>query len=271
MPYNKILNELKELIVIVIAMSETTHLSHFLEVVVAAEYEKMECNIHNITNIIENNVNKSNDMTSSSSDSESSQKDVRSPSASSPLQNSNMELKRKRPKYSDAEQRRVIELYDSFQCKVTAMKVINQMNGYESIYKRKIERWKRSDKSMGRPVSQEFEKEVIEEYRSKCNGLSNVDTYVTSAQLKKCALAVFDRDYWDEKTNTFTKKWHIDKRTCNLCFTSKWIAGLLKRSRKSVVGVSSSDSNFTGNSTIGSDLALRRELLLRDLAGSRMK
>jgi len=211
-------------------------LIHFLGTVVTAEYEKLEKkdtalqqHIHRIIEI-------------KSTDSEASQINAGIPSVPCSFQVSNTNIKHKRPKYSDDEQRKVIEIYDSFPCKIMAMKAINEMHGFESIYKRKIERWKRSDKSMGRPVSQEFEKEVIEEYintykKSNRNNNSHLSVgemnlYVNNSSLKKCALVVWDREYWDEKTNAHIKKWHTDKLTCNLRFTGKWIGGLLKRSKK---------------------------------------
>jgi len=207
-------------------------LSHFLGAVVAAEYEKLENDlIMNVHRIVES---KSNDSTS---DSEASQTKLEIRSGIDPTQGSITDVKRKRPKYSDDEQKRVIQIYDSFSCKLTAMKAINEIRGYENIYKRKIERWKRSSKSMGRPVSREFENEVIQEYRHAFSNLSGqmMSQYVTNSSLKKCALIVFDREYWDDKTKTFVKKWHLDKLTCNLCFTSKWISGVLKRSTKSII------------------------------------
>ena len=236
-------------------------LSHCLGVVIAAEYEKMEKEHHLIVNkkgdfhhrMVENiTYNNNNSIDSMTSDSEVSQSNdtMKQPKASSSCCSQldmTTDVKRKRPKYSDDQQRRIIEIYDSFSCKVMAMKAINQMYGFENIYKRKIERWKRSNKSMGRPVSREFEMEVIEEYHNTIITINNninkqqqdekekeVNVYMTNSTLKKCALVVFDRQYWDESTKSFVQKWHVDKLTCNLCFTSKWIAGLLKRSKKTL-------------------------------------
>ena len=282
------------------------HLSHFLGVVVEAEYEKMENeyllynhlivenkiinnnnynnnnynnnyynnksndnnnkdNNNNNNNNDKNNDNKNNSTDSTTSDSELSQAyDVVNSTTASccPQLDLTTDVKRKRPKYSDDQQRRVIEIYDSFSCKVMAMKAINQMHGFESIYKRKIERWKRSNKSMGRPVSREFEMEVIEEFRNTLISINNnksnkqleeeevvVNAIMTNSTLKKCALSVFDRQYWDETTKSFVQKWHVDRLTCNLCFTSKWIAGLLKRSKKTI---NSSSGSSTSSSSSGS-------------------
>lgn len=202
-------------------------LIHFLGTVVTAEYEKLE-------------QQKDSESTVSTSDSETSQTNTAILTVPC-LEQDTITTTYKRPKYSDDQQRKVIEIYDSFPCKLTAMKVINQMHGYESIYKRKIERWKRSDKPMGRPVSREFEDEVIKEYieyrkRICINSCitSGANPIMTNASLKKCALAVFDRDYWDEKSNSYIKKWQIDKRTCNLCFSNRWITGMLMRRKKSI-------------------------------------
>jgi hypothetical protein len=154
------------------------------------------------------------------------------------------------------------------------MKAINQIHGFESIYKRKIERWKLSSKPMGRPVSREFENEVITEYaeywkknynnkNSSSSSTSNyysfctsgAKPYISNSVLKKCALAVFDRDYWDEKSNAYIKKWHIDKLTSKLCFSNRWITGLLMRSNKSIAEGSIHHSDSRSAS------AVRRELV----------
>lgn len=219
--------------------------------------------------MVENNTyNNNNSIDSMTSDSEVSQSNdtMKQPKASSSCCSQvdmTTDVKRKRPKYSDDQQRRIIEIYDSFSCKVMAMKAINQMYGFENIYKRKIERWKRSNKSMGRPVSREFEMEVIQEYHNTIITINNninkqqqdekekeVNVYMTNSTLKKCALVVFDRQYWDESTKSYVQKWHVDKLTCNLCFTSKWIAGLLKRSKKTLNN--SSGSGIDGGA-YGSD------------------
>ena len=71
----------------------------------------------------------------------------------------------KRIKYEANEQKAIIEIYDSFPDKSDAMKLIKCIKGFHNIYERKIKRWKSSDKMMGKPISQEFEDEVYEEYQ----------------------------------------------------------------------------------------------------------
>ena len=223
-------------------------LIHFLGTVVTAEYEKLEKD-NKVTAVYVHHRIAESKSTDSTSDSQVSQTNSCIPSVPCLQQDTTYN----RPKYSDDQQRKVIEIYDSFPCKLTAMKAINQIHGFESIYKRKIERWKLSSKPMGRPVSREFENEVITEYaeywKKNCiNKNSNSSStssyysfctsgakpYISNSVLKKCALAVFDRDYWDEKSNSYIKKWHIDKLTSKLCFSNRWITGLLMRSNKSI-------------------------------------
>ena len=66
----------------------------------------------------------------------------------------------KREKFLPNEQKAIIDLYDRYTDKKIAMRILKNMPGLENMYERKIKRWKSSTKTMGKPVSQEFEDEV---------------------------------------------------------------------------------------------------------------
>lgn len=146
-----------------------------------------------------------------------------------------VKARQRRRKYTLDEQRIIIDLYDTHECKTEAMNKINSMEGFEHVYERKIKRWKHcSAKPMGRPVSQEFEEEVLREYEQ---AVSKIDWTSRScpfsySKLKQCATKVFDREYHDctvEGVVTYHKKWLKDSRTKNLQFTSRWITGMIRR------------------------------------------
>jgi len=132
----------------------------------------------------------------------------------------------------------VLELYDQFKCKTSALQVIKSINGFQDVNERKIKRWKKQATVIcpGRPISDEFEMEVLKEcervsrlFKVKRVSTSNIYTY---SLVKHCANEVLCKDFWDDKTCSFVKKWQLDKRTCNLRFTNKWILGVLRRELK---------------------------------------
>jgi len=41
-----------------------------------------------------------------------------------------------------------------------------------------------------------------------------------------------DKDYWDESSRSFVKKWQLNRRTASLSFTNKWVCGMLRRYSK---------------------------------------
>lgn len=140
--------------------------------------------------------------------------------------------KTKRRAYLVSEQREIINIYDSFVNKTDAIKHIKSMNGYHEIYERKIKRWKSSNKIMGKPISQEFENEILKEcIQENSNFINNIvkNKKFESRRIKKNAMKIFDREYYSHKFNQLIQKWHYDNRTYNLQFTSKWIKGFLKR------------------------------------------
>lgn len=186
--------------------------------------------------------------------------------------------KTKRRAYLVSEQREIINIYDSFVNKTDAIKHIKSMNGYHEIYERKIKRWKSSNKIMGKPISQEFENEILEEcIQENSNFINNIvkNKKFESRRIKKNAMKIFDREYYSHKFNQLIQKWHYDNRTYNLQFTSKWIKGFLKRlkdklesnsslpSSPSYLNTSSSAlSDFQHNNT-SSSLSIEHEYILK--------
>lgn len=47
--------------------------------------------------------------------------------------------------------------------------------------------------------------------------------------VKNCAVAIWNKDYWDEESASFLKKWRMNRTTARLAFTNKWVYGLLRR------------------------------------------
>ena len=169
--------------------------------------------------------------------------------------------KTKRKAYLVSEQREIIGIYDSFDNKIDAINHIQSMNGYHEIYERKIKRWKSGNKIMGKPISQEFEDEILREcVKENSNFIYNVinNKKINAKKIKQNAMKVFDREYYSKKFNQLIKKWYYDNKTYNLQFTSKWIKGFLKRlkdkleSDSSLLLLSSSSSSLSQHNTSSS-------------------
>jgi len=137
--------------------------------------------------------------------------------------------------YTDADRKAVVEFYEQHDCKVTALRLIRTSVGYENMTDRKIKRWMSAlgiKKCAGRPVCDQFEAEVLAEC-DKCaqeSSKSNYSHRYSYAFVRDCAYRVLNNSYWDEHSSSCTKKWLLDKRTCNLKLTNKWVSGLLRRS-----------------------------------------
>jgi len=121
-----------------------------------------------------------------------------------------------------------------------AMKLINSIDGYQEVNERRIKRWLKQSvlKCPGRPISTEFEDEVLMEcelvskkfgIKKKFSGTSNRYSYNL---VKECAVKVFNRDYWDASQSSSDKKWQRDPYTSKLHFTNKWVVGLFHRDLK---------------------------------------
>jgi len=106
---------------------------------------------------------------------------------------------------------------------------------------------KSKDIKPGKKISIEFEQEVILECDSINNFIDNhniksinidISRYrnknvYSYSMIRKAARIIYDKDYWDEKSLSFNKKWHNDVKTRKLQFTNKWITGLLRRNHPS--------------------------------------
>ena len=124
-----------------------------------------------------------------------------------------------------AEQRSLaIGIYDNYDCKREAMRKINEMKGFEALRSRRINHWKTSNFRMGRPISDQFEEEVIKEHQS------NRSDHVAS-----CAERVKRRGYWDDEQQTFIQKWLLNKHTCQLKFTNRWVSAFRERAKKRIL------------------------------------
>jgi len=136
--------------------------------------------------------------------------------------------------FSLAERKVLVDLYDSTDDKTTAMSLVNAtQNGEQTITEQRIKRWKKSGMlKPGRPLSVEFEEEVIaecERTQSKESSSANIYPYEF---VRMCAFNVFNKDYWDDESSSFIKKWHHDKKTCKLRFSNRWVLGLMQRMSK---------------------------------------
>jgi hypothetical protein len=140
--------------------------------------------------------------------------------------------------FSLEERKVLVDIYDSTDDKTTAMLLVNNasQNGEQIITERRIKRWKKSGniKIPGRPLSVEFEEEVIAECeRIQLKESSSVSlSTCTHEFIKMCAINVFNKDYWDNQSSSFIKIWHHDKKTCNLRFSNRWVIGLMQRVSK---------------------------------------
>jgi hypothetical protein len=88
-------------------------------------------------------------------------------------------------------------------------------------------------KTLGKPVSQEFEDEVYDEYLKLNQDNSNDISFtkVSTVNLKQCGIQVLHREYWDVTTNQMIKKWHNNPHTTALQFTNKGVSGFIRRRR----------------------------------------
>jgi len=159
----------------------------------------------------------------------------------------------KRIKYEANEQKAIIEIYDSFPDKSDAMKLIKCIKGFHNIYERKIKRWKSSDKMMGKPISQEFEDEVYEEYQKINDNDDKAFNIVSYVLIRQSGINVFNRDYIEENVNDdndevkYIKKWQYHPKTKSLQFTNKWVTGFVRRRRMKLQAslLQTTNSNFS--------------------------
>lgn len=137
------------------------------------------------------------------------------------------------PRLFSLEERKVlIDIYDSTDDKTIAMNLVNDatQNSEQILTERRIKRWKKSGmlKIPGRPLSVEFEEEVIAECeRTQLKeAASSVSLRSCTYEfIRTCAINVFNKDYWDDESSSFIKKWHHDKKTSKLRFSNRWVLG----------------------------------------------
>ena len=87
---------------------------------------------------------------------------------------------------------------------------------------------------MGRPISQEFESEVLDEYKRHFPP----HTELSRDYLRVCGHRVLNREYVNADTGVMKQKWLEDSRTRKLKFTYKWFKGILTRNKCSVFSAS---------------------------------
>lgn len=141
--------------------------------------------------------------------------------------NSNVNLKSSkapRLKFTAEQRSMAIGIYDNYDCKREAMRKINEMKGFEALKSRRIYYWKTSNFKMGRPISNKFEEEVMKEY------LANRSDHIVS-----CAERVKRRGYWDNDEQAYIQKWLLNKHTCQLKFTNRWISAFRERAKKRIL------------------------------------
>jgi len=98
-------------------------------------------------------------------------------------------------------------------------------------------------------VCHEFEIEVLKECNEhvmKTNTImdkkkSNNMNQFSHRLIRQCARDIRNREYWDEKSQSYIKKWHVEKLTCDLKFSNKWVSGLLRRDSVRRTGGSGSE------------------------------
>jgi hypothetical protein len=162
----------------------------------------------------------------------------------------------KTPKISNAERIAVIRLFKDMDSKVDALNRIRSIKGLENLDESMIRDWVVVEdtltcKQPGRPINEDFEDEVMIECEKNSEllcrpqvvtrgSLSNRFSY---DHIKRCAVKLLDTFYWDKSSNSFSKKWSLDKRVSKLHFTNKWILGLLRRQSMKKVMRSSHQSD----------------------------
>ena len=140
--------------------------------------------------------------------------------------------------YNIEQRQAVVYLYNVIGNDKNALNIIRSFDGFENFNGKRLKRWMKQPlpKPTGRPISEEFEQEVLAECeksaasnKKKVSSTANKYPY---SFVRECAASVFDREYWDENDFSFVKKWHMDPRTSKLQLTNKWVVGLLRRDLK---------------------------------------
>ena len=140
------------------------------------------------------------------------------------------------PQLTIVQRNSLLHIYNRMNCKITAMNQIRSIKGFENITESMIGEWVvlRTSKNPGRPICEEFEEEVMKECEKTYDNVNEIKRGSTANnysyyQIRACAIKVWDRYYYDNKSGIHTKKWELNKRTNKLRFTNKWVLGVLRR------------------------------------------
>jgi len=146
--------------------------------------------------------------------------------------------------------------------KVDALNRIRSIKGLENLDESMIRDWVVVEgtltcKQPGRPINEDFEDEVMIECeknsellcRSQVMRRGSSSNRFSYDHIRSCAVKLLDTFYWDKSSNSFSKKWTLDKRVSKLHFTNKWISGLLRRQSMKKVMRSSYQSDDVVSTT----------------------
>ena len=151
------------------------------------------------------------------------------------------------------------------------MSIAEILNLNYTLYKYNVQKQQEKDKKckhvpkVTNHVCREFEMEVLNECtkhiimktkvttdgimdRKKAN---NTNQFLHRL-IRECARDIHNREYWNEKSGSFIKKWQIEKLTCNLMFSNKWVSGLLRREHARRVG-STVNNNYNNDNNDNDD------------------
>lgn len=161
--------------------------------------------------------------------------------------------------YNNEQRQAMIYLYNVIGNDKNALKLIRSIDGFENLNGKRLKRWTKQpiSKTTGRPISEEFEREVL--FECEQSSASNKKKVSSTANkypynfVRECAARVFDREYWDENDLSFVKKWHMDPCTSKLQLTNKWVVGLLRRDLKK-----SADASLTAAAAAADEVSVEQ-------------
>jgi len=162
-------------------------------------------------------------------------------------------------KFTYNQQQNIIKLYNDNDNKIIAMQYIRLLPNCHNLNENDILHWMSKAKT-GKSISVEFENEVmlackkLDFFFNNHNKNNNNKSY-SYTTIRECAKKIFDKDYWDDSSKSFIKKWHHDKRTCKLLFTNKWVTGMLKRRNNSYSSRLVSSANISLSSSSSDSLS----------------
>jgi hypothetical protein len=156
-------------------------------------------------------------------------------------------------KFTYNQQQNIIKLYNDNDNKIIAMQYIHLLPNCNNLNENNILHWMSKAKT-GKSISVEFENEVmlackkLDFFFNNNNNKNNNKKSYSYTTIRECAKKIFDKDYWDDSSKSFIKKWHHDKRTYKLLFTNKWVTGMLKRRNNCYSSLPVSSANISSSS-----------------------